>query len=410
MIAGCPKMYKLLILIQVLIVTACQDSESSRHRVKRHEGQEVRTNQQPQNSSESSNQSQTRRQSDGTASRNTPLPTEQTGAQSAGEAEGSADTKSPSSGSQAQEEMNSIELEPQPTPTAAQILSKPGALSLVQADQAFIEQKMREFTGDLPVLINNTEQTLGPRNNRQGKDLALQFLQQEYEKLGFVVSLDNYGTGINLVAEKKGTAAEQRVLIVGAHYDSVASVGADDDASGIIGSLAIAKALESMEFDYTLRFIAFDEEELGLIGSANYANSIQSTNESGIIIGAIILEMLGYDGNNDSAFHIVDCKFIGEADQPEGNSGQLSEIVLGAINLSGSSLQRTDACTDRSDHTSFWNMGVPAVVLSQDFFGGDSNPCYHDTCDTIELLDYTYMSNITSAAAMSVASLLSSSP
>ena len=411
-------MHKLIIIFQLLILTACQDKVSSQDRIKRLESNEAKTKPQDQDARNDRNENETTSNEDqgGAEEQQTTPDPEQSGDLNEEQEQEDMNTAgAPSTDSSDEEKENEQEVpapeivEPVVIPTAAEILEQPGALSLIQVDQAFIEQKMQEFTGNIPVLINNVEQTLGPRNNRAGKDLALQFLQQEYEALGFTISLDNYGTGVNFIAEKKGQAAESRLLILGAHYDSVASVGADDDASGVIGALAIAKALSNMEFSYTLRVLAFDEEELGLIGSTNYANAMAANKENEQLIGAIILEMLGYDGNNDSAFHIVDCKFIGEADQPEGNSGQLSNVILGAINLAASPLARSEACTDRSDHTSFWNQNVPAVVLSQDFFGGDSNPCYHDSCDTVDLIDYTYMSSIASIAAMTVASLLGTS-
>lgn len=392
-----------------MVFAACQNAESSQHKIKRTGKQEANTQQQDQNPSNNNSSQGDATSGTNQASGNQGQSQDETDEDSGTGSEDIVDQGDEEQDPEDQENNEDVvDTPPKVIPTAGQILDQPGTLALIQADQAFIEQKMREFTGAMPVLIADTQQTLGSRNNRQGKDLALEFLRQEYEALGFVVSLDNYGTGVNFIAEKKGKSAESRVLVLGAHYDSVATVGADDDASGIIGSLAIAQALVNMEFDYTLRVLAFDEEELGLIGSTSYGNSIQANNETGQIIGAIILEMLGFDGNNDSAFHIVDCRFIGDEDLPEGNSGKLSQVVLNAINLSASALQRNDACTDRSDHTSFWNQNIPAVVLSQDFFGGDSNPCYHDACDTIEMIDYTFMASITSAAAMTVASLLTS--
>ncbi|MFK7822620.1 MAG: M28 family metallopeptidase [Oligoflexales bacterium] len=408
-------MYKLLVIFQALAILACQDKGSSTYKIKRYESDEARVGKQEQDTRNDSN-----------AQSNTleaPRDNEEKSEENPGSAEDQLkkqekeqeQNQSPMSGSA--EENNGAEVntsdtipaaDEQPTviPSAAQILEQPGTLNLIQVDQAFIEQKLQGFTGNTPVLINNIEQTLGPRNQRAGKDLALQFLKQEYEALGFEVNLDDYGSGINFIAEKKGAAAESRLLILGAHYDSIESVGADDDASGIIGALAIAKALSNMNFSYTLRVLAFDEEELGLIGSANYANNMLANKENEQVIGTIILEMLGYDGNNDSAFHIVDCKFIGKADQAEGNSGKISKVILEAAKLAASPLQRSEACTDRGDHTSFWNQNIPAIVLSQDFFGGDSNPCYHDSCDTVDLIDYTYLSNVASVAAMTVASLL----
>jgi len=74
----------------------------------------------------------------------------------------------------------------------------------------------------------------------------------------------------------------------------------------------------------------------------------------------------------------------------------------------GLNLRKVPACTNRSDHASFWRYNKPAIVVSQNFFGGDSTPCYHRTCDRIDMIDFDYMTKITKALSHAVANVVAS--
>lgn len=81
------------------------------------------------------------------------------------------------------------------------------------------------------------------------------------------------------------------VLIVGAHYDGVNDMpAANDNASGVSVMLELARTMAGCVTDTEIRFIAFDCEELGLLGSEYYANSI--FNEAENIIGMLNFDML----------------------------------------------------------------------------------------------------------------------
>lgn len=81
------------------------------------------------------------------------------------------------------------------------------------------------------------------------------------------------------------------ILIIGAHYDGVNNMpAANDNASGVAVMLELAKKLADYKTDTEIRFVAFDCEEIGLIGSEYYANSI--TEEAENIIGMLNFDML----------------------------------------------------------------------------------------------------------------------
>lgn len=81
----------------------------------------------------------------------------------------------------------------------------------------------------------------------------------------------------NVVAIQLGSTHPDQEYIIGAHYDSVSNPGADDNASGVALVLETARILSQYESGYTIRYIAFDMEEVGLKGSKAYVSATRGT-------------------------------------------------------------------------------------------------------------------------------------
>jgi Zn-dependent M28 family amino/carboxypeptidase len=81
----------------------------------------------------------------------------------------------------------------------------------------------------------------------------------------------------NVIAETKG-GDHDNVLVLGGHSDSVpAGPGINDDGSGTIGILTVAKALAKFRVKNAVRFAFWSAEEFGLLGSYFYLNSLNSS-------------------------------------------------------------------------------------------------------------------------------------
>ena len=265
----------------------------------------------------------------------------------------------------------------------------------VAIDPDYLKQKLEELSGVRPVIVNGTSQTITERGSAAGRKLARDFLKQEYEALGFTVSSQVYGNGgNNFIAERSGRDPSKAVLVT-SHLDSVNNAGADDNGAGTISALAIARALKDLDLGVSLRIVAFDQEELGLLGSKAYAAALNTSGEIRKVAGVFNLEMTAYDSDHDGHLHIIDCN--------ENTSATLTAQVLAAVTRERVALTRVEACTNRSDHAAFWRYNVPAIVISENFFGGDGNPCYHRACDKTDILDFDYMRKITQAMAGAVA-------
>jgi Zn-dependent M28 family amino/carboxypeptidase len=261
-----------------------------------------------------------------------------------------------------------------------------------RVDMEFFKTKLAVLTGAAPF----GTLSINDRKSNENLDLARKFLKEEYEKLGLIVRFEAFGSGKNFVAEKLGTKDPKKVLILSSHIDSVRNRGANDNGTGTIGLLAVAKELSKKDYAYTIRILGFDKEEVGLVGSDAYVAALQDKTS---LIGNINFEMMGVNSRKDGAFHVIDCN--------KTNSVFLTEAIKTSIANQGLALTVVKACTDRSDHASFWRHKLPAVVISENFFGGDADPCYHAKCDVMDdRLDYNYMSNILSAVFDASESLL----
>lgn len=263
-----------------------------------------------------------------------------------------------------------------------------------RVNMELFQEKLAILTGE--VAVPGTTQKITERKSTAGLDLTRKFLSDEYKKLGFEVSLHPFGSGTNFVAEKKGTTHPEKILILSSHIDSVGNKGANDDGTGTIGLLTVAQVLAQNNYGITVRVLGFDREEVGLKGSDAYVAALPNKSD---IIGNINFEMMGHNGRKDGAFHVIDCNSgIFGGNRPVENSQFLSKSMKESITELNLNLTVVKACTDRSDHASFWRHKIPAIVISENFFGGDGDPCYHAKCDVMdERIDYPYMGKILEA-------------
>lgn len=243
-------------------------------------------------------------------------------------------------------------------------------------DMTYFKENLKKFTMDV-----------AERKTNKNLDLAREVLKAEYEKLGFIVSYHAFGSGTNFIADKLGTVSPEKVIILSSHIDSVGNHGTNDNGTGTVGLLAVAKALSNKSYSSTVRILGFDREEVGLRGSDAY---VATLTDKANVIGNINFEMMGVNSRRDGAFHVIDCD--------KANSLFLTRNILDSISSLSLPLSVVKTCTDRSDHASFWRKKIPAVVISENFFGGDADPCYHARCDVMdERLNYDYMGNILEA-------------
>lgn len=248
-----------------------------------------------------------------------------------------------------------------------------------------------------------------------------QYIQEEFLKFGLEVKEDFFqweGRSYkNIVAEKKGKASPDAVFILGAHYDTVqGSPGADDNASAIAVLLEVARNIQNIPLNSTLKLIAFSLEENGYVGSTHYAEKVKKEGEK--VHGMISLEMVGFTGLKQDYPPYLNPKhypnvgdFIGIIGN-ERSKGLLervhrsfktsvpqlpSEILIVPGNGDGMEEVRL------SDHSPFWDQGFPALMITDTAFL--RNPNYHLPSDTINTLNFEFMKKVTAGIFYSILEL-----
>ena len=238
----------------------------------------------------------------------------------------------------------------------------------------------------------------GRKPGNPGNFIAVSFIKKEFESYGLETHLQKFTytfrwrvglirwrtveiETMNVIGVLKGTSDKH--VVIGAHMDHLgvdgdgdAYNGADDNASGTTAILELAEAFGKSDAKPkdTIVFIAFNAEELGLLGSKHYVNN----------------PLLPLD----------DCKLMINLDMVGRLRG--TTVTAQGGNLSRSVTQLVDKLDDdypfdvnitaagnRSDHAPFnWN-GVPVL-----FFHTGTHPQYHRTTDDPDLINYEGLVNI----------------
>jgi Zn-dependent M28 family amino/carboxypeptidase len=284
----------------------------------------------------------------------------------------------------------------------------------VESSQPVVAPDVRER---LEASVQTLAGTIGPRSYRDEANLsaAADFITRSFEAAGYTVAFQPYEvngrTYRNIIVERRGTQEPDRILIVGAHYDTVEGTpGADDNASGVAVLLELSRLHAETRFRKTVRFVAFTLEEPPFfrsrqMGSRVYARSLKARGER--IEGMLCLEMVGYysQAKGSQSFPLFWLRWryptTGNFITVVGNSASapLQARVRDALKAHAALPVETFTGpwwipgVDLSDHSSFWKEGYPAVMLTDTAFY--RNPHYHRSTDRWETLDYQSMAELT---------------
>ncbi len=187
----------------------------------------------------------------------------------------------------------------------------------------------------------------------------------------------------NVIAVKPGTVLPDHHIIVCAHRDAVSSSpGADDNGSGTVGVLEIARILKDIPTEKTIIFALFDAEEQGLLGSSHYVAEANARGDS--IVMVLNLDMIGYYENSTYAtiYHGEDTTY---AQRWKTLADSLSLVGISGF-LSGTS--------SGSDHYPFQQSGYDVLFLIEYTF----STVYHSSADSTTYLDFDYMTRMVRAS------------
>jgi hypothetical protein len=219
----------------------------------------------------------------------------------------------------------------------------------------------------------------------------------------------------NIVGILPGSGRLGGYYIVCAHYDATAShsfsgnpmwwcenpaPGADDNATGVGVVLEAARVLSDVVFPFDVRFIFFSGEELGLLGSEAYADSVAAAGDT--IYGVLNVDMVGYKpsvGTPDTCHIVTNPGTRWFANWIIGTAEEYSS------HFDGFDISRIDSVLRYSDHAAFWDNGYDALFAIEHWNSQDRNPYYHTVGDTSGNVLETQLAGVGRLVAGSVARL-----
>ncbi|MBF0122166.1 MAG: M20/M25/M40 family metallo-hydrolase [Candidatus Omnitrophica bacterium] len=274
------------------------------------------------------------------------------------------------------------------------------------------DPSLRAISQRLEQTVKDLSETIGIRNFNYGTlDSSAQYIGESFEDLGYMVEKWPYQvegvTFSNLVAKLKNNDSEEYILI-GAHYDSCFNPGADDNASGIAGLLELARSLKKEALKTNIMFVAFANEEppffqTGRMGSRVFVRDLQTKNI--LVKSAIVFEMIGF--YSDKLFSQAYLPLLGPFYPNQGNfiavvGSFQSQALVCAIEKNFkkvTSFPMSSVITPSmipglnfSDHASFWDVGIPAVMVTDTAYL--RNPNYHQDSDRVNTLNFIKMAAV----------------
>ena len=167
----------------------------------------------------------------------------------------------------------------------------------------------------------------------------------------------------NIIGTKPASRDPHRVLVVGAHRDTVENApGANDNTSGVAVALEVAEVLRRTPLSATVRFVFFGAEELGLYGSDYYVQHMGPDR----VVGMVNLDMEG----------------VGDRLQLAWDRGTDSLVMVAARLAEQLGIKVQVARSNGSDHQNFERVGVPVVFLFR-----PDDPYYDTPKDTVDRVD-----------------------
>jgi len=286
--------------------------------------------------------------------------------------------------------------------------SQVGPLPPSSGEEAELRERLQ---GHVAVLAG----AIGERNlwRYEALQAAADYIEQSLRTMGYRVSSQDYvvegKTVRNIEAERTGAVLPGEIVLLGAHYDSVAgSPGANDNASGVAALLELARRLSEDLPARSVRFVAFANEEppffyTGAMGSRVYARRAAARGEK--IVAMLSLETIGYyskaPGSQRYPFP------FGFFYPDQGN------FIAFVGNLASRELVRRCVRSFRShtafpaeglaapgwmggvhwsDHWSFWREGYPALMVTDTALYRYAH--YHARTDTPDQIDYERLARV----------------
>lgn len=176
-------------------------------------------------------------------------------------------------------------------------------------------------------------------------------------------STSSIGTARNIIAKSKDFDVNKKTLYLSAHYDTTSgTTGVYDNATGVSAVVEIARNLQNYKNDeINIVYTIFSAEEYFKSGSRYYLSQLSNA-EKDNIIGAINIDMIGYEG-----FEYPELKTVGPIEiilmQEDNNT--LSDAFNNQFN---EKYNINSELGGMSDDLSFSKLGIPTIYFADENF------------------------------------------
>jgi hypothetical protein len=307
-------------------------------------------------------------------------------------------------------------------------------LAAITAYMISIKMPGRSYSGPLPPLTSeestlrdNLERhvytlagSIGERNlwRYPALDAAATYIRDSFAAAGYTVAEQPYAVGgravRNLEVVHAGTDRSEETVVIGGHYDTVpGSPGANDNATGVAAVLELARLLAGRELERTLRLVAFVNEESPFsytehMGSLVYARRLAARGER--VVAMLSLETIGYYSEQAGSqryppplglFYPSTGNFVGFV--ANTSSRGLVRRAIASFRRHARFPSEGTAAPGWvpgiawSDHWSFWQVGYPAVMITDT--APFRYPQYHSPSDRPDIVDYARLARVVAGLA-----------
>ncbi len=248
---------------------------------------------------------------------------------------------------------------------------------------------------------------IGGRIATSGLEEAGKYIEHELRSCGYSPRRQTFTTAghtfANIEAEVSGVRNPDKILVIGAHYDTAGDLpGANDNASGVAATLELARRLRNAKPGQTVRWVFFTNEEppyfqTEAMGSYVYAKQCRKRLEK--ISAMLSLETIGfYTDKPGSQSYPVGIhpgypdrgNFLGFVADLRGAFLLRTALKAfrdkGSLPAEGLAAPTFVAGIGWSDHWSFWQFGYKALMVTDT--APFRYPYYHTAQDTPDKLDY----------------------
>jgi len=232
-------------------------------------------------------------------------------------------------------------------------------------------------------------------NSQELKNTA-RWIINFYNQLGFtdikVDTINYHGQEIyNIIVSKTGTEFPNKFFIIDGHYDAMNCPGTDDNGSGTVIVMEVARLLKDISTKYSVKFIHFTGEEEGFIGSHYYVNNTVIPKNMDIML-LLNVDMVG--GIAGMPNNIIKCE-RDEGGQPQNNKLSYAYTdTLANLTRLYSNLQTEISKAYGSDYMPFEQNGN----IITGYFEYNENPFNHTLGDILIHMDPLSVKELTKAA------------